>query len=101
SATHRDPPSFPTRRSSDLPETERIVAIAVGVRFHTQVRQAYLDARHRLSDLIGNHALQKRRNRPYLERKAAQLAAVIQHVHIHRSEEHTSELQSRENLVCR
>src|SRR5207302_8751850 len=91
----RDLHSFPTRRSSDLvPE-----AIARGLR---------------VIDLSGAWRLQHRGNRQVygFEDKDNQRAAVLQNeavyglpeLHgeaIRRSEEHTSELQSRENLVCR
>src|SRR5690606_41815870 len=73
---HRDLHSFPTRRSSDLhveaPDEQR----QPDERQHDPA-EAYPDVRHRLPD---DDPLK---------------------YHDDRSEEHTSELQSRENLVCR
>src|SRR5690606_41508133 len=72
---HRDLHSFPTRRSSDLLNNRRSFAAsgAVGAK---------------LIDLLGITRVSG----------GAELAA---HMVVIRSEEHTSELQSRENLVCR
>src|SRR5690606_40019925 len=72
---HRHLPSFPTRRSSDLREGRGGGRLALLRR----PRQHLLPAR--LGQPLSLHA----RRRPALPR----------------SEEHTSELQSRENLVCR
>src|SRR5690606_41977948 len=87
----RDPPSFPTRRSSDLVVTlgrrgrgeagDRVrlgtVEVLGGERAPDLVRVdlAGLALAHRLDDST--------------------------ELDLQRSEEHTSELQSRENLVCR
>src|SRR5690606_41544675 len=87
SAALRDPPSFPTRRSSDL-----------GV-LAEPGRGALVDERR------ARHQ-HRRANR----RQAVAVAVVEVEAHPARdglrigearSEEHTSELQSRENLVCR
>src|SRR5207302_3921768 len=93
SAAHRDPHSFPTRRSSDL------------------VRHAIHASRHvdavpvnggRLRQVVGEddaykvafaHAQLWPRYLVVVSPGSRRLAF--------RSEEHTSELQSRENLVCR
>src|SRR5690606_41410258 len=87
-ADPRDLPSFPTRRSSDLVETHngRIVAQQVGLFVN-----AYTTGLHDVID------------RAIVPVESIVLAteplppALCQQ----RSEEHTSELQSRENLVCR
>src|SRR5690606_42152598 len=81
---HRLLHSFPTRRSSDLP--------ARRPRRHQHRRRLH-PARHRLRDRgpQGLRSEPHRRHPPqHLRRRPEQ-----------RSEEHTSELQSRENLVCR
>src|SRR5690606_40293767 len=91
-APHRALHSFPTRRSSDLlaagPERELEHALAehptgVGEQQDDRVGRGL----EQLDDLIVVIALRARLQ--------AHAAAVL------RSEEHTSELQSRENLVCR
>src|SRR5690606_41230184 len=97
----RDIPSFPTRRSSDLP------------------RALMTDA-----DEAGRHGLQgvehfaRRRTQPEVrmadDRRTGAVGAIktacplrgdaideLDFADRLRSEEHTSELQSRENLVCR
>src|SRR5690606_42119456 len=86
----RDPPhlpSFPTRRSSDL------AAGRVG-RHHSRAEGAELRLPQRPALRRGppdrHPARQRRRARAPAGPRQAQ-----------RSEEHTSELQSRENLVCR
>src|SRR5690606_41663642 len=93
--THR--PSFPTRRSSDL----------VNV----------LAAAEALGDIVSSefdvHPSRERADLPVRFEEAEQLIHDVVEppclvsrcgrdaVAVHRSEEHTSELQSRENLVCR
>src|SRR5690606_40245220 len=92
---HPDLPSFPTRRSSDLPSREgsdRVVATGISVSL----------------DLLELTGLLRQRDfrRQALHRGCAVEAMAVRRV-LHdefgvvRSEEHTSELQSRENLVCR
>src|SRR5690606_42095765 len=96
---HRDLPSFPTRRSSDLeflyknevikfrdiamrgPWTSGGIEFNFGIIGHSPATATPVDYRTKKNDdgsvscIVGNTDL--------------------------RSEEHTSELQSRENLVCR
>src|SRR5690606_41543134 len=88
SGHHRDLPSFPTRRSSDL----SLHVLALG-----GVRELHADAggavalgtgRGHPDDLAGGR------------QALARLGQGEQDEDL-RSEEHTSELQSRENLVCR
>src|SRR5690606_41816370 len=90
---HRDLHSFPTRRSSDLREDRRLDALgAVRVRRHlAPVLVCLLDQRPHLLQrvLLAADAVAFREH-------AAGRAELDD-----RSEEHTSELQSRENLVCR
>src|SRR5690606_41585613 len=84
-ASHASPParpSVPTRRSSDLrAEQERINALTVKDLFDTWIADgvARMDGNAELKRLFGKDV----------------------HACHARSEEHTSELQSRENLVCR
>src|SRR5437868_11467033 len=72
SSTPRDLPSFPTRRSSDLLAAHRIFAARV----------------NRFASIRDLPALQLP-------------GAAVTRVSLERSEEHTSELQSRFDLVCR
>src|SRR5690606_42026764 len=90
----RQPPTsplFPTRRSSDLAQT---------VRGNDALESAErLDAMADLADGKSGEAL--RRLRISKERSAKEDASTRCRAALARSEEHTSELQSRENLVCR
>src|SRR5690606_41493368 len=85
--------SFPTRRSSDLDRVEdaqagvgRVARQQDHLHLRRILRQALVE-REQLAHHREGHAR--------LEDLVLQLALVL------RSEEHTSELQSRENLVCR
>src|SRR5690606_41551626 len=89
SAPHRDLHSFPTRRSSDLSGSR---APRPRVR-NLQVQGPAQPAPSRPRPLSPRR-LSKRAPRPPLSRLRRPLS-------LSRSEEHTSELQSRENLVCR
>src|SRR5690606_41177504 len=89
SCAHLDLPSFPTRRSSDL---GRHVALG-GLQSLLRARPVRWGRPHRLS--TGR----------ILWRRRSIVSAVVPRGTVGRSltrsEEHTSELQSRENLVCR
>src|SRR5690606_41943195 len=82
----RDPHSFPTRRSSDLGDPEAPTG---------------LPERFRLPDSERTRLAAKKRDESIegLKRLLADLGA--DNPQRARSEEHTSELQSREKLVCR
>src|SRR5690606_42152449 len=90
SCDHQDLLSFPTRRSSDLLRSRRCPARTVRRRWSCRPplvhrlrrQQRFVQQRGGGVGLVGPHV-----------QREAQLAD--------RSEEHTSELQSRENLVCR
>src|SRR5690606_41498793 len=83
SGAHHALPSFPTRRSSDLP-----AAAALDHAHSDQVRhESVVRAPIARPDRPAEQAATER---PGFGRPA-----------VRRSEEHTSELQSRENLVCR
>src|SRR5690606_41913801 len=86
--------SFPTRRSSDLPRPLPL-SIRAPLRTHLahhETSRRHLDHRASRSCHVSTKAPASS-VRP-TARGEAPMAAV-------RSEEHTSELQSRENLVCR
>src|SRR5690606_42006637 len=89
---HRSLPSFPTRRSSDLEGITRAYATSAFARIRQiRVRAWIFLARVGFSGT-------------YLRGDADLLGAAAGLLPCHRaarSEEHTSELQSRENLVCR
>src|SRR5690606_41291929 len=84
-ATHHDILSFPTRRSSDLAAPD--AARRPGRRHAGAFRRDALppDGAERLRG--ARHRYARLREQERLSRR--------------RSEEHTSELQSRENLICR
>src|SRR5690606_41524756 len=85
SGHHRALHSFPSRRSSDLPA--RLYRVGIEHRQH----RLRLHAEERIADTpISRDLLQE------LDRPAGKFPTIGG-----RSEEHTSELQSRENLVCR
>src|SRR5690606_40557074 len=87
SLTNRPLPSFPTRRSSDLPVS--------GQRLRISAELTQRNVSRAFAAFAPLHAacLQQ-------VRLAGAVRAVQPHA-CRRSEEHTSELQSRENLVCR
>src|SRR5207249_8831156 len=89
------PPSFPTRRSSDLPRDAGAGA----------------PPSSRASDVVGSGAIgdrflhvgaRRRRQRSTTALWSSNFYHVARRrTAVHRSEEHTSELQSRFDLVCR
>src|SRR5690606_41982358 len=89
SAHHRAMHSFPTRRSSDLTE--------VGAPWYTSGTHMWNGTAPSL-----NARPATTNTRPNTSTMEFKLGAVPFHMWVpDRSEEHTSELQSRENLVCR
>src|SRR5690606_41613673 len=82
----RQPNSFPTRRSSDLEEQERLMQ-------WTDMYGYVYDCPTILDPTIPFDEL-------YVPKLGMLDTILDEHVK-ERSEEHTSELQSRENLVCR
>src|SRR5690606_41892778 len=95
----RNTQSFPTRRSSDL-------NVQLGVLYLTKLKVRY---NNNIEEAIYAYNLG-----PYLYDKRKQTGEVLPRKYYqkvmkkyqeltnkYRSEEHTSELQSRENLVCR
>src|SRR5690606_39940271 len=93
SVDYRDLLSFPTRRSSDLP-IHKIVGILCNSNLVTEYHPV-------LTPPFTEHA---KRLQPDVSFKSPLLPedpGLLFKPFILRSEEHTSELQSRENLVCR
>src|SRR5690606_39920994 len=92
--------SFPTRRSSDLvlifkgrfnhPDSMQLPALAL--RVHVMLHELFvlLAIEVELVRVVGNVH--------FFSADKLKIESVL---HARRSEEHTSELQSRENLVCR
>src|SRR5690606_42151701 len=92
SGAHRDPPSFPTRRSSDLRPARPLPA----ERGRNRPQRMEL-TRKRTVPLIRR----ERSARPPQPRGGGPESGAGREWERTRSEEHRSELQSRENLVCR
>src|SRR5205085_12280083 len=95
SVANRALPPFPTRRSSDLDDAERSRAelARASIAAHDEIdveRQ-----RHRRP--WPHHG----RREAIVERQAAEARDLHEVRRVTRSEEHTSELQSQSNLVCR
>src|SRR5690606_42082786 len=87
---HLDLPSFPTRRSSDLRSTAPRSVPGRGATAKS-ARAITSSARSQVGRLRAASAPRMR----VISTSSPKVASVS------RSEEHTSELQSRENLVCR
>src|SRR5690606_42085771 len=88
--------SFPTRRSSDLGQSVPGVPGGGAVseeQIRQEIRLAELEMKQAQKQL---ETLRKRLDRLTVR---SNLSGTV--VQVNRSEEHTSELQSRENLVCR
>src|SRR5690606_41971773 len=97
-APHRDPPSFPTRRSSDLRKNAASKPSTLGRKpprrngaasGPSSPTAATRSSSHRPGGTSPIAPRPSHSSRQYAAGSGA------------RSEEHTSELQSRENLVCR
>src|SRR5688572_33047450 len=78
SVHHRDLHSFPTRRSSDLLRAGALVVVLLRLAQLIDLRIVHLE-----------------------DRVDVRRGALAEHHVLGRSEEHTSELQSQSNLVCR
>src|SRR5690606_40081253 len=96
-----DLPSFPTRRSSDL---QNLIRDAIkyetsrgGLVFFIHNRVQTIDE---IAAMIRAIVPDTRIGVAHGQMKPAELEKVMLNF-VERSEEHTSELQSRENLVCR
>src|SRR5690606_41684477 len=93
-APHRDLHSFPTRRSSDLPFMGSYTVPPVNLISILWVLEAGLKGEFDGGENVGR--LGQARASEIAQRQAHDVVDADD-----RSEEHTSELQSRENLVCR
>src|SRR5204862_4871765 len=91
SFAHPDSPSFPTRRSSDLPNGTSSVTIANG-----GAAQINSGTQSALSLDLGNQLVFGGNGKDKLISQIQRQCRLCS-----RSEEHTSELQSRRDLVCR
>src|SRR5699024_12595392 len=89
--------SFPTRRSSDLPRRRFKGHVTPREKIYKIWQQMFLDGF--VSD-ISDAALDKYVERLTARRNGGQGVSTLAWCH-GRSEEHTSELQSRFDLVCR
>src|SRR5690606_42105786 len=92
--------SFPTRRSSDLRgfDAAELTVTLAGV----LERGGKLDARRAVAQAnLDSLAPQRETVRLDLMAEVARRYLAVTDARQQRSEEHTSELQSRENLVCR
>src|SRR5690606_41601168 len=87
-------PSFPTRRSSDLGSATQPFTLPriCSISSRTSARSAHLCPSASISSL---------RSLPPLSVSSVRVSETTSTAILSRSEEHTSELQSRENLVCR
>src|SRR5690606_42144468 len=104
------PPSFPTRRSSDLHESAaRVLAARSGPPRGSEAGK-HLVLRRRARSLCASAAASvarvadpaaRSRLGDQLDRADGLWQTIARAPVPDRSEEHTSELQSRENLVCR
>src|SRR5205085_10561905 len=96
SSNHRELHSFPTRRSSDL-GNHTFTHPLLTVKSKKRICEEITKCRAVLTDAVGEHSNLFRPpwggRRPSVFRLVRQLGL--------RSEEHTSELQSQSNLVCR
>src|SRR5690606_41501807 len=94
---HQDLPSFPTRRSSDL------IARGVGtISLRMRINNGSPNrARNCASELLTADWLRPSWSPALVVLRSAIMASNTINRFRLRSEEHTSELQSRENLVCR
>src|SRR5690606_39697737 len=94
------PPAFPTRRSSGLQQVADLIARdAIRTLIHTYAEHG---DRGRLDDLVGlftEDATLDVAGGTYVGHDA--ILGFYRGLTSSRSEEHTSELQSRDNLVCR
>src|SRR5207249_9888440 len=93
-------PSFPTRRSSDLwiaqgPVVHEIVVHRARLDRNAQVEASVHHLSHLIERLFEKHAADIELDLGILE------PGELVQDRLHRSEEHTSELQSRFDLVCR
>src|SRR5699024_11936543 len=100
SAAHPHPPPSPTRRSSDLAVLRRSEASTeTDPRATARGSQGNDDSKsRRCTTPSGTTRADQGPHRP---KRSSSMTTPATHQHTQRSEEHTSELQSRFDLVCR
>src|SRR5439155_13703952 len=67
----------------------------------TSLREIYYRTKHTMKDSHENTFDAQNESDPLIEDLEVTLTALREELHVRRSEEHTSELQSRGHLVCR
>src|SRR5690606_41389677 len=93
--------SFPTRRSSDLPAMKAVEITDTLIHHLRTDRPRFARVNYANGDMVG-HTGDLQATIAAVQVVDLQLARLQRAVdELDRSEEHTSELQSRENLVCR
>src|SRR5690606_41713925 len=100
-ASHRKLHSFPTRRSSDLEQVLDTCQEATGITVERTVSDAIGDRFTQAASSGDTPDLIILDNPSVTQFAETGILADNEASGIDRSEEHTSELQSRENLVCR
>src|SRR5690606_41007698 len=98
SVLHLDLHSFPTRRSSDLGPLNLYNAVLLATSPHAQGLGVLVT----LNDAVHAARYVRKAHTTHVQAFSSEDDGCIGRIHNgRRSEEHTSELQSRENLVCR
>src|SRR5207247_9639818 len=98
---HRDAPSFPTRRSSDLVRLLALQILSEGIDDSSEEFN-HIEAGEIMDFAPTLQSLSQQDDKAIRELAAKLLSDVMQASNANdRSEEHTSELQSRVDLVCR
>src|SRR5690606_41369020 len=98
---HLDLHSFPTRRSSDLDERKKDVTVVLNPPF-VHIPNVKRLVGETADVFVGAQNCSSKESGAYTGEVSAKILASFGVTHViigHRSEEHTSELQSRENLV--
>src|SRR5690606_41362713 len=100
-SAHRTLHTFPTRRSSDLNAAPNVPP-KVKKGGWGAAASAIIPSLPDLNTIYENNSVAKEGDEPELIRGTEQREVTFsQFISLWRSEEHTSELQSRENIVCR
>src|SRR5204863_10208904 len=100
SAAHRELLSFPTRRSSDLASGRRLHAFTLAILSVAGITTGATMA-VQAADLSVSPVQLAEADRTAQQGIPVVIPATLKMARVNRSEEHTSELQSRRDLVCR